>query len=149
MEMAHTVARESNCVRLSVGAVLVLDGRVISTGYNGTPSGYHNCGDVNSPCNDNSVHREWSQKYEIHAELNCLLHCPVDKRGSTIYITHEPCMNCLKHTLASGITSIYFKEARGDNLKESIDFCTQMGVSLAQMKGDTNGYKLLTSKWRV
>ena len=68
MEMAHSLAKLSKCVRLQVGCLLVKDGRVLSTGVNGTPSGYTNCNEA-----EYEEHHAWSLRHEIHAELNAVI----------------------------------------------------------------------------
>tara|TARA_R100001594_G_scaffold1048_1_gene4332 strand:+ start:2498 stop:2992 length:495 start_codon:yes stop_codon:yes gene_type:complete len=151
MAVAHAVSQESKCVRLQVGSVLVKDGHIISSGYNGTAKGMPNCNEVvgiEIPIED---HHCWSQKHEIHSEMNCLLYCPVSTQGTTIYVTDSPCFNCTKHLIAAGVKEIYFdrmydryhRELK-DEWQEVLDTCTEAGVKLVQLKG--NGYTLLTQK---
>lgn len=110
LEIAQTVAKRSKCVSLNVGAILVKDDRIISTGINGTPRGYTNCCDRFHAGDRTSQHSEWSQKFEIHAEMNCIIQCPTDTRGSSMFCTHSPCHNCLKHMIAAGVESCIFIE---------------------------------------
>ena len=92
--MAHSLAKLSKCVRLQVGCLLVKDGRVLSTGVNGTPSGYINCNEANY-----EDHHQWSLRHEIHAELNAViwaarLGTPIE--GATAYVTTALATNAPK-----------------------------------------------------
>ncbi len=135
MNIAKAVSQESKCISLKVGAVLVKDGHVVSTGYNGTPKGWKNCCDAYNKDFDREGHSEWSQKYEVHAELNTLLHCPVALADTVCYTTHSPCFNCLKHLIAAGVKEIYFNEwyhrMTAQERKEVVNFSLQNNIALA------------------
>lgn len=111
MQIAKIIAQSSKCVSMSVGALIVNDNRIISHGYNGTPPGATNCRDLfTCRCPE---HTAWSLNHEVHAEMNAIIWAA--KRGtaiegSTVYCTHEPCPNCLKHLLASGVEKCIFEE---------------------------------------
>lgn len=115
MEVAETISQLSNCVSYKVGAVLVKDWRIVSTGYNGTPAGYINCCDKfpNYTSNSREEHHEFSKKFEIHAELNTIL-CAVKNGISTndciLYCTLQPCNDCLKAICNSGIKTVYYNK---------------------------------------
>jgi dCMP deaminase len=100
--------------RLKVGTVIILDNRIISTGYNGFFSGASHI----------SIMRNGHEENTIHAEQNAI--CDAAKRGislegSTIYITHYPCVNCMKVIIASGIKKIkYIEDYRNDEIVESL-----------------------------
>ena len=110
INIAHEIASASKCVSKCVGAVIVKDGRILSTGYNGTPSSYVNC----SQHWDNKYtkeHHEWSKIYEIHAEMNAIIWAArkgISIENATIYVTLEPCSECSKNLIASGIKKIVF-----------------------------------------
>lgn len=140
MKVAQAVASESKCVSVGVGAVLVRGGHILSTGYNGTPKGYENCHDVIGMSLCREEHHEWSKKYEIHAEMNAILYCPVSTQGAVIYVTDSPCFNCTKHLIAAGVKEIYYGQiyhryhtTLKDEWQEVIDFCDEMGVKLCQL----------------
>lgn len=105
MDIAFNVKERSTCPRLHVGAVIVKDKRIKGTGYNGSPPGFEHCEDVgclliNSHC-----------KRTIHAEVNAIMECSPDERvGATIYITAQPCMECSKLIIASGIIRVVYAE---------------------------------------
>jgi dCMP deaminase len=113
INIAHEIATASKCVSKQVGAVIVKDGRILSTGYNGTPSGYTNCcehwnGEYTKD------HHDWSKTYEIHAEMNAIIWAArkgISIEGATIYVTLEPCSECSKNLIASGIKRIVYDRA--------------------------------------
>lgn len=137
MGIAELVAKESKCVSLSVGAVLVnQEGKIISTGYNGTVKGDINCNEKFScRCPE---HHEWSLKREIHAEMNCITNADVPVRGCKIYITHFPCYNCLKHLAAFGIIEVCFKDYyhrhTDDDLKEAYEYATLTNILMRKIE---------------
>ena len=113
INIAKEIASASKCVSKQVGAVIVRDGRILSTGYNGTPSGYTNCCDHwdNEYTKD---HHDWSKTYEIHAEMNALIWAAregISIKGATIYVTLEPCSECSKNLIASGIQRIVYEKS--------------------------------------
>ena len=113
INIAREIALASKCVSKQVGAVIVKDGRILSTGHNGTPTGYTNCvehweGEYTKD------HHEWSKTYEIHAEMNAIIWAArkgISIEGATIYVTLEPCSECSKNLIASGIIRIVYKKA--------------------------------------
>jgi dCMP deaminase len=112
MKTAFLFAEKSKCVSHHVGSVIVRDGRIISTGYNGTPPGLTNCCDVFDPDNFNREdHHHWSNDNELHAEANALVFAAkhnVEVDNCDLYVTITPCNNCLKLISASGIKNIYY-----------------------------------------
>lgn len=129
LQIAKIVAGTSKCVSVQVGAVIAKEGRIISTGYNGTPSGYLNCCDVHSE--RGAAHSEWSNRYEIHAEQNALLYAAkygISVKGATLYTTVEPCFQCLKMIVASGISRIVYDEPY---YREEIDIQSKLEFSSA------------------
>jgi dCMP deaminase len=106
------LAGESKCVSRQVGALIVHDNRIISTGYNGTPEGHVNCNQVFDKNNFiREEHHKFSEQQEIHAEQNAI--CFAAKHGistnnATLYCSLEPCDTCLKVIIACGIKKIYY-----------------------------------------
>jgi dCMP deaminase len=131
MNIAKEISTASNCISKQVGAVLVKDGRIISTGYNGTPKGYVNCCDymINK---ERDTHHEWSLKYEIHAEMNAIIFAAregISILGSTLYCTMEPCSECTKNIIASGIKEIYYSTSyEYSNTPELNEFLSNTNV---------------------
>jgi dCMP deaminase len=113
INIAHEIASASKCVSKQVGAVIVKDGRILSTGYNGTPPGFTNC------CTHwdgqyTKEHHDWSKTYEIHAEMNAIIWAArkgISIEGASIYVTLEPCSECSKTLIASGIVRIVYAKS--------------------------------------
>lgn len=127
--MAFTMASASHCVSRQVGALLVKDKRIISTGINGTPEGCKNCDEIfppkNSPEFNRAEHHEFSLANEIHAEMNALLFKGKEGggynlTGATLYCTTQPCNDCLKNLVQSGVSRIVYAE--GYNYSSYSDF---------------------------
>lgn len=118
--MAFAMASASHCVSRQVGALLVKDKRIISTGINGTPEGCPNCDEIfpprTSPLFDREKHHEFSTANEIHAEMNALLFKGKEGGGynlggATLYCTTQPCNECLKNLVQSGVSRIVYAES--------------------------------------
>ncbi|WP_419763550.1 MAG: deoxycytidylate deaminase [Arcobacter sp.] len=113
INIANEIASASKCVSKQVGAVIVKDGRILSTGYNGTPAGFKNCNDYWGG-EYTKDHHDWSKTYEIHAEMNAIIWAArrgISIEGATIYVTLEPCSECSKNLIAAGIARIVFQRA--------------------------------------
>lgn len=111
--IAAAVSQRADCSRDKVGAVIVRDHRIVSTGYNGSPPGGPSC--LAGGCPRAYSHVEPGSSYDtgpgsciaVHAEANALLYAGRDGCvGSTLYLTRPPCGGCLKLIEASGITEI-------------------------------------------
>lgn len=115
MRLAMAVRERASCLGSRVGAVLVLQDRVIATGYNGTPMGMKNCDE--GGC-DRCAHPERypaGQGYDacicVHAEQNLLLTAArfgIAVRGAVVYTTMQPCFGCLKELLQAEIEAVYY-----------------------------------------
>ena len=137
INIAKELAKASKCVSKKVGAVIVKDGRILSTGYNGTPQGYVNC-DEYWDGKYTSLHHNWSLKYEIHAEMNAIIWASkngIKINNATIYTTLQPCEQCTKNIIASGIKKIvYEKEYDKNNTKEILDFLKYNNVKIKELE---------------
>ncbi|WP_414046238.1 ComE operon protein 2 [Macrococcus equi] len=105
MAQSQLLALRSTCTRLSVGATIVKDNRIIAGGYNGSVSGEVHCIDEGCYIEDGHCIRT------IHAEMNALLQCSkmgVSTEGADIYVTHFPCIHCTKSIIQAGIKKIYY-----------------------------------------
>ncbi len=137
INIAHEIASASKCVSKQVGAVIVKDGRILSTGYNGTPAGYINCSEHwnNEYTKD---HHDWSKTYEIHAEMNALIWAArkgISIEDATIYVTLEPCSECSKNLIAAGIKRIVYDRAYEHTNSDVISkFIKDNGVIIEQLK---------------
>jgi len=113
MSIARVVASRSNCMKRMVGAVVVADRRIISTGYNGTPRGVRNCNEGGCPrCA--GVEQSGARLDEClcsHAEENGITQAAyhgVSVRGAAIYTTHCPCLICTKLIINAGIAEVIY-----------------------------------------
>jgi dCMP deaminase len=111
--ITEIIAKGSHCVSKKVGALIVKNKRIISTGINGTPSGLKNCDDVFVGSTYSlEEHHEWSLKNELHAEINALMITAkegIAVKDSDMYIIYSPCTNCCKSIIAAGIKNIFFR----------------------------------------
>lgn len=136
INIATELSTASKCVSKQVGAVIVKDGRILSTGYNGTPAGYTNCSE-HWDGEYTSEHHEWSKTYEIHAEMNAIIWAArqgISIEGATIYVTLEPCADCSKNIIASGIKRIVYEKAYEHNHSEVVSkFIKDNGVIIEKL----------------
>ena len=126
MEMAQTVAKRSTCLRLSVGAVIAKEGRVISTGYAGSPAGTPHCDDTNC-FPDKPCYRT------VHAEAGAITFAArhgVALEGTTLYCTHSPCLDCAKLIINAGIKQVVYNIAYRKT--EGIELLSSAGVMVIQ-----------------
>ena len=123
LKICRVVAERSTCTRARVGAVIVRDKTILTTGYNGSPAGHPHCTEVG--CLVVQSQNADGQSEEncirtIHAEINAIAQAAkngVTIKGADIYITHSPCMHCLKVLLNTGIQRIcYEKEYKLDRV---------------------------------
>lgn len=128
MNIADQVATRSTCDRKHVGAVIVRDKTILSTGYNGSLRGAPHCDDVGHDMDSGHCVRT------AHAEANAIAQAA--KHGvmidrSEMYVTASPCLTCFKLVANSGITKIYYKEFYRD--QRITDYAQQAGVELVYM----------------
>lgn len=112
--MLNLVASRSTCPRRQVGAIITdYDGKVVSTGYNGVPSGYPHCIDV--PCPGRSDESgNTARCYAVHAEANAILQAHTLEFAHTIYCSTQPCFECCKLLANTGIMNIFYLEPYPD-----------------------------------
>lgn len=133
MEIAGMVASRSTCLRRQVGCVVVKDRRILSTGYNGAPSGVSHCSETG--CRREKEGIPSGQRHEmcrgVHAEQNAIIQGArhgIILQGATAYITTQPCSICTKMLINAGIEEIIFEGDYPDEmsrllLKEAGVFC--------------------------
>jgi dCMP deaminase len=115
MHIAMAVRRRANCIGNRVGALLVRNDRIISTGYNGTPEGTRNCDEGGCERCANREKYSGSHGYDVcicvHAEQNALLSAArfgIAVEGSLIYTTMRPCFGCTKELLQARVWGVYY-----------------------------------------
>src|SRR6266567_7473317 len=116
MRIAMAVRARANCVGNRIGAVAVLNNRVISTGYNGTPQNMPNCLEGGCHRCSNRDKYESGTGYDlcicVHAEQNVLISAArfgIALDGSTIYTTMRPCFGCTKEMLQANISGVFYR----------------------------------------
>ncbi len=136
MEIAGLVAKRATCTRRQVGAVVVMDRRVLTTGYNGAPSGIAHCRVVG--CMREALNVPSGERHElcrgIHAEQNAIIQAArygVSIRGGTLYCTNLPCSICAKMIINAGIKNIFYAEGYADSMSEAM--LSEAGVDLIQL----------------
>jgi dCMP deaminase len=115
MGIASEVMRRCNCLRHAVGAVIVVDGLMVSSGYNGTARGHENC--MDGGCERCATDPESGSNYDtcvcVHAEQNAFIAAAkhgVSLRGGKLYTTRRPCFSCLKEAIQAGIAELFYVE---------------------------------------
>ena len=133
MQMAFLAAKRSTCLRRQVGAALVKDNQLLSTGYNGSPKGIPHCAEVGCLRATNSVPS--GQMHElcrgVHAEQNAIIQAGLNgssTRGAILYCTHQPCSICARLIINAEIRTVYIAEKYPDVLAEQL--LAEAGVEL-------------------
>lgn len=132
MAQSHLLALRSTCTRLSVGATIVRDRRIMAGGYNGSISGGDHCIDQGCYVVDNHCVRT------IHAEMNALLQCAkygVSVNGAEMYVSHFPCLQCTKSIIQAGISTLYYAKDY-KNHPYAIELLSQAGVKVVEVPFD-------------
>jgi dCMP deaminase len=131
MAITRTVAERSTCLRRRVGAVVILDKRILTTGYNGAPTGLAHCLDIGCLREQQGVPS--GERHELcrglHAEQNAIIQAAlsgVSIRGGTIYTTHFPCVLCAKMLINAGIRRVVYADGYPDLL--SRELLTEAGL---------------------
>ncbi len=125
MNIANEVAKRSTCERAQVGAVIVKEKRILTTGYNGSPRGLPHCSEVG--CLMDNEHCVRTLHAEQNAIIQAALHGVITERA-TIYVTHQPCFLCAKMIINAGLIRIVYDNEYPDD--RSRDFLEQAGVEL-------------------
>jgi dCMP deaminase len=125
MDITFLVAKRSTCLRRSVGAIIVKDKRVLSTGYNGAPTSIKHC--VETGCLREELNVASGEKHElcrgIHAEQNAIIQAAyhgVSIKGATLFCTNLPCSICTKMIINAGINKICYQSGYADSLAEKM-----------------------------
>lgn len=125
MGIAFSVAQRSTCDRAHVGAVIVRDRRILTTGYNGSPAGLPHCDDIGHLMIDGHCVRT------LHAEQNAIIQAAlhgVNIQGANLYVTHQPCLTCAKMIINAGLIRVYYAGQYPD--ENSRQFLSEAKVSL-------------------
>ena len=135
IDITHLVATRSTCLRRQVGALLVKERNILSTGYNGTPSGISHCEQVG--CLRERLKVPSGERHELcrglHAEQNAIIQAArhgVNIDGATLYCTTMPCVICTKMLINAGIQRIVFEEGYADELAR--EMVAEAGIEVDQ-----------------
>ncbi|MBS3950149.1 MAG: cytidine/deoxycytidylate deaminase family protein [Peptococcaceae bacterium] len=133
MSITRVVADRSTCLRRQIGALIIHDRRILTTGYNGAPSRLSHCEQVGCIREQQGIAS--GQRHELcrglHAEQNAIIQAAlsgVSIRGGTLYTTHFPCGMCAKMIINSGIVRVVYSSEYPDPLSQGL-FC-EAGVSV-------------------
>lgn len=132
MRVAYLASTRATCDRKHVGALIVDPyHRIVSTGYNGAPSGMPSCDEVGHELNDNHCVRS------LHAESNAIDFAGRMAIGCTIYVTVTPCYDCAKRIVGAGIVHVVWDEFYQSRYGKSgtvADYLASAGVRTTQME---------------
>ena len=127
MGITFEVARRSTCNRAQVGAIIVRNKRILTTGYNGAPAGLPHCTEVGCLMVNGHCART------LHAEQNAIIQAAlhgVSTDGATIYVTHQPCLICAKMIINAGIARVVYGGDYPDDLARQ--FLEEAGIELVR-----------------
>ena len=137
IKIAELVSKRSTCLKRNVGSVLVKDSHIISTGYNGAPSGYKHC-TLETCVRQNLKSGENPELCRgVHSEINCIIQAAIHgtsiKGNTTLYTTYFPCMSCLKLIIHSGIKRLVYKEGYNMENKVKQDLLNESKLEVQQL----------------
>ncbi|HEX38019.1 MAG TPA: cytidine deaminase [Candidatus Cloacimonetes bacterium] len=148
MRIAELVSSRSTCLRRKVGAIIVRDNQILSTGYNGAPKGVPHCDVVG--CIRTKKDIPPGERHElcrgVHAEQNAIIQAAVNGvsvKGGTIYCTHQPCSICAKMIINAEIKNVYVKDVYPDKLAESMFSDADVNVVLIDYDSSDHLKKIL------
>lgn len=125
MDITFLVAKRSTCLRRSVGAIIVKDKRILSTGYNGAPTGIKHC--LETGCLRERLNIASGENHElcrgIHAEQNAIIQAAyhgVSIKGASLFCTNLPCSICAKMIINAGINRICYASGYADAMSEEM-----------------------------
>ncbi|NLO06231.1 MAG: cytidine deaminase [candidate division WS1 bacterium] len=143
MEICHVVAKRSTCLRRQVGAVLVSDRRILSTGYNGAPKGMKHCADLGG-CYREQMKVPSGERQELcralHAEQNAIIQAAVHGvklENVTAYCTTMPCVTCAKMLINADVRRIVYEAEYPDDLSRQM--LEEAGVELVRWSAEDQG----------
>lgn len=137
MDITHLVSKRSTCLRRQVGAIIVKDKKILTTGYNGAPSKIRHCIDIG--CLREKLGIPSGERHELcrglHAEQNAIIQAAyhgVEIRGATLYCTNHPCIICSKMIINAGIKRIVYEEGYADELAKKM--LKESGINVEKFK---------------
>jgi dCMP deaminase len=141
MSIARQVSTRSTCLRRQVGCIIVLEKRIVSTGYNGAPAGLPHCEEVGCIRETRGVAS--GERHELcrglHAEQNAIIQAAMHGtavRDGNVFCTHKPCILCTKMLINAGIRRVYFAEGYEDEMAD--EMARDAGLQLICMSGEVD-----------
>lgn len=144
MDMAEVVSSWSSCYQENrhVGAVIVKEKRILTTGYNGAPSGIVSCAEKGE-CLRRKLNIPSGTKHElcyaVHAEQNAIAQAAklgISVEGATLYCTHQPCTICTRMIINSGITKVIYEQGYPDEF--ALELFKEAGVEIIKYGEEAN-----------
>ena len=141
MTITQQVAERSTCNRAKVGAVIVRDRNILATGYNGAPAGMPHCTEAGCLIYESKTpYGEVEQNCfrTIHAEINAIAQAAKNGsniKDSSIYVTHTPCIHCIKVLVNTGIKNVYYELPYKVHTLEEILRNTRVQMEKVQLPG--------------
>ncbi len=132
MEVVDVISRRATCLRRKVGAVITIDRRILSHGYNGVPSGHEHCCDTGDCLKDLAGTEEY--KACVHAEQNAICQCAkrgLALEGATLYVNADVCITCAKLIVSSGIARVVVARDHKGNAN-GINLLRKSGVKVVE-----------------
>ncbi|MDD3717556.1 MAG: dCMP deaminase family protein [Actinomycetota bacterium] len=142
MSIAEQVATRSTCLRRQVGCIIVVGKRIVSTGYNGAPSGLPHCEEVGCIRETRGVAS--GERHELcrglHAEQNAIIQAAMHGTavlGGRVFCTHKPCILCTKMLINAGVERVYYTEGYEDEMAD--EMARQAGLQLVSLGDEGTG----------
>jgi len=139
MDIAALVAKRSTCLRRAVGSIIVKDKRILTTGYNGAPTGIKHC--IETGCLREKLNVPSGERHElcrgIHAEQNAIIQAAlhgISIKGGTLFCTNQPCLICAKMIINAGIKKICYRDGYADPM--AIEMFKEAGVEVVKINAD-------------
>lgn len=140
LKAAYLVSERSTCTRRKVGAIIVRDKIILSTGYNGAPRNIEHC--TTKTCIRTKLNIPSGEKHELcrggHAEANAIAQAAmngINIKGSTIYCTTQPCVYCAKLMANAGIERIVYSEPYGKGMDElTLEMLQNIKIEIRECK---------------
>ena len=133
MNIVADVAERSTCLRRQIGALVVKNNVIISTGYNGAPRGFPHC--LDAGCRRDKLNIASGERHEecvgVHAEQNALLQAGRDAEGATLYVNAYPCKICAKQIINAGIRRVIMTGDYSDT--EGLEYLRMAGIELVYL----------------
>lgn len=141
MEIAYVVAKRSTCLRRQIGALIVKDHRILTTGYNGAPSGLRHCLEIGCIRDQQGI--QSGTRHELcralHSEMNAIIQAAqhgVSTQGGTLYCTHQPCSVCSRMIINAGITRIVYTGDYPDDFAMSL--LEEAGIEICRLSDQSS-----------